>query len=189
MTRYQMEWRNHTFLHGFSNSNFGFIIGLNKTKILHLITWNELLLGYDVGLKLSSQRNNSRNLYSLFSNKCRSPDLLMLLLHNFHLEYYGDRFSTLALICLWHKASLTQSLEEASSMRKIIIQLEPPMLNGDNFNKLLSAIDCVFQRAIRRICTEFSDIRGYLITDNERSAMINKHKCLMPNHCSMSKKL
>ena len=98
-----------------------FIIELDDTKILHLIAWNESLLGRDIGFKLWSQRNNSCNLCSLLSNRRRSPNLLMQLFNNFHLEHYRDTFSALNLMSLCCKASLMQSSEKSSSMRKIII--------------------------------------------------------------------
>ena len=92
----------------------------------------------------------------------------MPLIHNFHLEHYGDRFSTLDLTSLHHKASLTQYSEEASKMRKIIIQLEPPMLNRDNFNKLLSSIDCVSNGRYREHAMNFRTLEDVsLLTTNE----------------------
>mmetsp|Transcript_20911 Transcript_20911/g.29331 ORF Transcript_20911/g.29331 Transcript_20911/m.29331 type:complete len:84 (-) Transcript_20911:103-354(-) len=75
------------------------------------MTWKEVLCGRDIGLQVWSRQIYSRDLYSLFSNKRRTSTTIMSILHNFHLEFYGDQCLTLELISLYYKA-LSKSKSE-----------------------------------------------------------------------------
>ena len=80
---------------------------------------------------------------------------MMSNLHDFYLEHFCDKLLTLELISLCHKLLSKSVGNDSISLCKVIMQLEPPILDGDKFNKLLHAIDDAFRHAIERTCSSF----------------------------------
>lgn len=174
---------------GFSKGNFGSIVEFETSAIQRLLAWNEVLIGRDSGAQVWSNCIQSRDLHPLFSNKRRSSNALMPTLHNFHLGFYGDQPFALELVSLHCKALAKHKSEESSLLRRSILQLEPPILNGDSCNKLLHFIDRIFRKGIERSCASFCELRDSIAPIDERNEMIEKCKTIMPNHCKTIKKM
>jgi len=92
------------------------------------------------------------------------------------------------LVC-YYKLLSKQQAEESNSYKKLIQQIEPPLLDGDNFKKLLSMVDNTFQSAVRRTYTSFTSPGSSLISKKERDELIAKYKSIMPNHYLTTKKM
>ena len=177
------------FLHGFGNGHFGSFVNFEYFETQRLITWAEVLYGRDSGLQIwcNASMFSFRDLFTLFSNKRRSNQALLNLLHNFYLEYLGDKISTMEVMLCYYKSLSKQKSEEAVYYQNLVIQLEPPLLDGDNFHNLLSFVDKTFQNGIQRTYTQFCSLGGCIIDTNERDKLISRYKTVMPNHYKMIK--
>ena len=90
----------------------------------HVITWNGILTARDNGVQVWSDQINSRDMHSMFSNERCSANTLMPMLHDFHLELWGDQFLTLELISLNCKALSINKTEESSNLQQTTMQLD-----------------------------------------------------------------
>ena len=133
------------------------------SKMPHAITWNGILTARDNSMQAWSDQINSRDMHSMFSNKHCSANLIMSMLHNFHLESFRDQFLTLQLISLHHEVLSKNKIEESSNVQKITMQLEPSILEGNKFHKLMSTIDDAFKSAIKRTCASFCELSAFLM--------------------------
>ena len=63
-------------------------------------------------------------------------------------------------------------------MRDKIVQLEPPILDGDKFNKLICIIDNKFYHAIKRTYSSFCELGRCLTAKKDRNSVI--YECNHP---------
>ena len=70
-----------------------------------------------------------------------------------------------------------------------MMQLDPPVLEGDKIHKFMSTIDGAFQNTIKRRHAYFCELSTLLITSTEKNNMIDKCGKRMPSHCATMKKI
>ena len=174
---------------GFANGNFGSYVNFNDFNVDRLITWSEVLHGRSDFLQVWARDTDMRDLLPLFEKKRRSLENLNRLVHNFYLEYYGDRLSISLMLNCYYKALNKQRVSECLQLKNIINAIEPPLLVGDAYDNLLSTVDNTFKNAIKNTYTRFCTLGGCLISSKERNNLIALYKKSMPSHYDTIKKI
>lgn len=138
------------FVSGFGHHNYGctlnFMIGNEKKSLL--ITWDEVLQGQKVGIKVWRLGQQFRDVYSNFGVRSKTDHGLMASLDLLCYKIFGDRLQAMHLINCYYRATIKIQNKQVRQNNESIVQLKPVVLEGVAYNQLIDECNDVFGRAI-----------------------------------------
>ena len=102
-------------------------------------------------------------------------------------EVYGDISQSMLLLSSYQRSIIAGRTEKLSACREILQSIEPALLCGDNFLKLIKNIDLAFRQEIDTCYSKFCSFSEPILSRSAILLLVGEYKRCLPNHYNTMK--